>query len=420
MLIAISLLVIIVLLASGMQIGIAIGLASILLLLIYQGIPISVVAHEMFNAVDSYTFLAIPFFILAGNIMMEGKLADRLLNFFGSFMRRFTGGLGVGAMFASIFFASISGSSVASTAALGKAVTNSLLKENYTKKFTAGLVSVGGTLGLMIPPSLVFILIGSMMGIPVKDLFIAGITPGILEGALLVVMTYILAKRYNYGYNDRSKLKKKSNFKGSFFALLMPVIILGGIYLGIFTPTEVSIIAAIYALFISLMIYKTIRIGYIPTILKNTIHSTAMIYLVLIGGTLLGFILTRMGVATSILGFIQSIDMPVWMFLIIVNIILLLLGMFLDGISLIVILAPILFPIAIGMGVDPIHFAVIMVANVEIATITPPVGLNLFVMSGVTKLSIGEVVQGVAPFYIVRIIGLALITFFPFFSLWLL
>lgn len=200
----------------------------------------------------------------------------------------------------------------------------------------------------------------------------------------------------------------------------MPVIILGGIYLGIFTPTEVSIIAAIYALFISLMIYKTIRIGYIPTILKNTIHSTAMIYLVLIGGTLLGFILTRMGVATSILGFIQSIDMPVWMFLIIVNIILLLLGMFLDGISLIVILAPILFPIAIGMGVDPIHFAVIMVANVEIATITPPVGLNLFVMSGVTKLSIGEVVQGVAPFYIVRIIGLALITFFPFFSLWLL
>nr|WP_202963067.1 TRAP transporter large permease subunit [Geomicrobium sp. JCM 19038] len=208
MLIAISLLVIIVLLASGMQIGIAIGLASILLLLIYQGIPISVVAHEMFNAVDSYTFLAIPFFILAGNIMMEGKLADRLLNFFGSFMRRFTGGLGVGAMFASIFFASISGSSVASTAALGKAVTNSLLKENYTKKFTAGLVSVGGTLGLMIPPSLVFILIGSMMGIPVKDLFIAGITPGILEGALLVVMTYILAKRYNYGYNDRSKLKK--------------------------------------------------------------------------------------------------------------------------------------------------------------------------------------------------------------------
>lgn len=420
MLMALTIIAIVLLLAFGMEIGIAVGLAGIILLLFYMEIPITIIAHEVFSSVHSYSLLAIPFFIMAGNVMMEGRLADRLMDFFGSFLRRFSGGLGIGAMFSAIFFAAISGSSVASAAALGNAVTTSLQTENYSKRFTAGLLAVGGTLGLMIPPSLAFILIGTMIGIPVRDLFIAGVTPGILEGILLIIMTYFISKKHGYGHKRKIQLKEvSSTFKGSLPALFLPLLILGGIYFGIFTPTEVSVVAVVYALLISMFIYKTIKFKSIPSILKGSIYSTAMIYLVLIGGSLLGFILTRIGVANHLLSFIQSMDMPIWAFLLLINIFLLLLGMFLDGISLIVILTPLLFPIAMGMGIDPIHFAVIMVANIEIATITPPVGLNLFVISGVSKISISEVVKGVAPFYTVRLIGLLLITYVPWFSLWL-
>ncbi|MBP1947091.1 TRAP transporter large permease [Virgibacillus litoralis] len=421
MVIGISIVIVLLLLASGMEIGIAIGLAGVLLLLFHANIPLSVISHEVLNAVDSYSLLAIPFFILAGNIMMEGKLADRLMDFFGSFMRTIRGGLGIGAMLSAIFFAAISGSSVASAAALSKTITVSLQKENYTKSFTAGIVAVGGTLGLMIPPSLTFILIGTMVGIPVRNLFIAGITPGILEGILLIFMTYFISRKYNYGYKNKVKLSEvSSSFWKSSGAIILPVIILGGIYLGIFTPTEVSVVSALYALIVCVFIYKSIKLVKVPGIIKESIYSTSMIYLVLIGGSLLSFILTRLGVASTILTFIQSMELPLWAFLLLINVVLIALGMFLDGISLIVILTPLLFPVATGMGIDPIHFAVIMVANVEIATITPPVGLNLFVISGVSKLEISEVVKGVAPFYLIRIFGLLLITFIPFISLWLL
>jgi C4-dicarboxylate transporter DctM subunit len=420
-LITISIVLLIILLASGLEIGIAIGLAGMLLLLFSVNIPLSVVAHEVFSSVHSYSLLAIPFFILAGNFMMEGKIADRLLNFFGSFMRRITGGLSIGAMVSAVFFAAISGSSVASAAALSRTFIEILGAENYPKRFISGIVAVGGTLGLMIPPSIVFIIIGTMIGIPIRDLFIAGLTPGILEGLLLIIMTYILSKKYNYGYKREIKYTEiKTNFSKSILALFLPVLILGGIYLGIFTPTEVSVVAAVYALLIGTVVYKSLKWKHIPSVLRTSLYSTSMIYLVLIGGSLLGFILTRLGVANTILNFIQSLDLSVWAFLLLVNITLILLGMFLDGISLIVILSPLLFPIAIGMGVDPIHFAVIIVANVEIATITPPIGLNLFVISGITKQPVREVVKGVGPFYFVRIIGLLLITYIPQLSLWLL
>lgn len=421
MLIALLIIIVILLLATGMEIGIAIGLSGVMLLLIYENIPMSVVAEKLFSGLNSYSLLAIPFFILAGNVMMEGKLADRLLGFFGAFTRKVTGGLGIGAMLSAVFFASISGSSVASAAAMGKSLTELLSRENYSKHFIAGVLAVGGTLGLMIPPSLTFILIGTMQGIPVRDLFLAGVIPGLLEGFLLILMTYFISKRKNYGFKGEIRFAEiKTGFNRSAAALLMPVLILGGIYLGIFTPTEVSIVSVVYAILIGLFIYKTLNWRAVPVILKDSIHSTAMIFLVLMGGSLLGFILTRLGVADTLLTFIKDINLSNWGFLLLVNIILLILGCFLDGISLIVILTPILFPIAQGLGIHPIHMAVIMTANVEIATITPPVGLNLFVVSGVSKLPIHEVVKGVAPFYAIRLIGLLLITYIPYLSLALL
>lgn len=421
MLLTITIILVLLLLASGIEIGIAIGLTGVFLLLFQENIPFTVISREVMSSVNDYALLAIPFFILTGNLMMKGNLVERLLDFFGSFMRRITGGLGMGAMLASVFFASISGSSVASSAAMGKSVTTSLQKENYPKKFSAGIVAVGGTLGLMIPPSVTFILIGSMEGIPVSDLFIAGITPGILEGLILICTTYFVSKKQNLGIRKEIKFKEvSSSFRSSIAALVLPILIIGGIYLGFFTPTEVSVVAVVYSFLIGLLIYRTIKFKDLPGILGDTIYTTAMIFLVLIGGSILSFILTRFNIANLILDFINNLNIEQWQFLLLVNLILLIMGMFLDGISLIIILVPLLFPVATGMGVNPIHLAVIMTANVEIATITPPVGLNLFVISGITKLRVTDVAKGIVPFYGVRILGLMIITFVPFLSMWLL
>lgn len=418
MVIAATAVLLIVLLALGMEIGIAIGFAALFAIFL-EGIPIAVVSQNLFKSIDNYALLAVPFFVLAGNLMKNGNLAQMLFDFFGSFLKRFRGGLGIATMMSSIFFAAVSGSSVASSAALGRSMLDIMTKENYPKRLVAGMLAVGGTLGLMIPPSLTFILIGTMVGIPIGDLFIAGIVPGILEGLLLILVVIYLSNKYKYG-EMIPKIDMRqvgTGFVKSFPVILMPVIILGGIYMGFFTPTEVSVVAVLYALFVSLLLYRTLKARDLKPIFLESAYSAAMIYLVVIGGNLLGFVMTRLGIADMITQIIMDMNVPTWAVLLGINIILLILGCFLDGVSMIIILAPLLFPVVTALGVHPIHFAVIMTANIEIATITPPVGLNLFVMSGISKLPVHEVVKGVVPFYVVRIVGLLFITYVPWLSL---
>lgn len=406
------------LLLIGAHVGIAMGLSAVLILWI-EGLPLSTVAQNAFKSLNSYALVAVPFFILAGELMMKGRIAEILVELIGSIIRVMRGGLALTVMLGCVFFAAVSGSSVASAAAIGRSSVSILAEDGYPKQFAAGIVAVGGTLGLMIPPSLSFILIGSMIGLPIDRLFIAGILPGIFEAVLLAMVATWLARKRGYG----TKLPKPDwgLFSRSLLpalpALMFPVLIIGTIYGGIFTPTEVSAVAAVYAAILCLWVYRTATISDIWNSCKSTALSAGMLYLIVIGGTLLAFVLTRIGFARELTELAQAANMQPWMFLLAVNLVLLLLGMFVDGVSLIVLTAPTLFQMAPQFGVDPIHLAVIMTANVEIATLTPPVGLNLFVMSGIARLPLEEVSKGVLPFYFVRLFALMLITFVPWISL---
>jgi C4-dicarboxylate transporter DctM subunit len=422
MTILIAALLMLALLAIGSHVAVALGLVSAGLVLTIDGVPLTVVAQTAFKSVNSYPLMAIPMFVLAGNLMMRGDIAGLMIELIGSLVRALRGGLALTVMIACVFFAAISGSSVGSAAAIGAATVDKLRQENYPPRFSAGLIAVGGTLGLMIPPSLGFILIGSIVGIPVDKLFISGIVPGLMEAALLMCMVVYLSRKHGHGKTlakpDWTGFGRR--LPGATGALLMPVLILGSIYTGYFTPTEVSALAAAYAAVLCLFVYRTVSFAGVWRVAKESLLQTTMIFAVVMGGSLIGFVLARMGVSASLISTISGLNMSPWQFLLLANLILLVLGMFIDGVAMIVLTAPLLFPIATQLGINPIHFAVIMVANVEIATLTPPIGLNLFVMSGITRLPVHEVVRGVAPFYAVRLLALMLISYIPSISLVLL
>lgn len=407
------------LLAIGSHVAVAMGVVTTGMVLALDGVPMTVIAQTAFKSVNSYPLMAIPMFVLAGNLMMRGNIAGLMIDLIGSLVRAVRGGLALTVMITCVFFAAISGSSVGSAAAIGAATVKGLKAEEYPARFSAGLVAVGGTIGLMIPPSLGFILIGSIVGLPVDKLFIAGVLPGLMEGTMLLMAVAFMARRYGYGKTTArpdwagftQRLPKASA------AVLMPVFIIGSIYTGMLTPTEVSAFAAAYAAILCLIVYRSVTAADTWQVVKDSLLQSTMIFAVVMGGSLVGFVLARMGVSAAVVDFIKGINMTPWQFLLVANVILLVLGMFLDGVAMIVLTAPLLFPIATALGINPIHFAVIMVANVEIATLTPPVGLNLFVMSGISKLPVHEVVRGVLPFYFVRLLGLALITYVPAISL---
>lgn len=419
MMTAVALILLFLLFATGTHIAAAMGLVSIVLLLFGQGIPPVVIGQTAFKAVDSYALAAVPFFILAGNLMTRGNIAEIIVNLIGSVIRAFKGGMALTVMMSCVFFAAVSGSSVASAAAIGRSATNVLRDDNYPPEFSAGLVAVGGTLGLMIPPSLTFILIGSMVGLPIDKLFIAGIVPAAMEATLLCATALFLCRRHDFGTQQHKPDWQgfRRSFSPATAALLLPVLIIGSIYAGFFTPTEVSAVAACYAAILCLFIYRTSSFREVWEECKSAALSSAMLYVIVIGGSLVGFMLTRMNFSDSLLAVIQDAGLSKWAFLALVNVVLLIGGMFVDGVSLIVLTAPVLFSLIGHFGIDPIHFSVIMTANVEIATLTPPVGLNLFVMSGLTRLPIERVIRGVLPFYMTRIVGLLLITYIPWLSM---
>ena len=406
-------------LAIGSHVAVALGLVAAVLLLWFGGVPNTVIAQTAFKSVNSYALMAVPMFVLAGNLMMRGRIAELMIELTGSLVRAVRGGLAQTVLLTAVFFAAISGSSVGSAAAIGASTVEGLRRDNYPPRFAAALVAVGGTLGLMIPPSLSFILIGSIVGLPVDKLFMAGILPGLMEACLLMIGTYVMVRKNGYG-----RRAERPDWKGfgqklprALPALMMPVLVLGSIYSGFLTPTEVSAFAAGYAAILCLFVYRSVSVRDMWDTARVSLLQTTMIFAVVMGGSLVGFVLARMGVSAQLIGALEAANMSPWVFLLVVNIALIILGMFLDGIALIVLTAPLLFPAATALGIDPIHFAVIIVANVEIATLTPPIGLNLFVMSGISKVPVHEVARGVMPFYGVRMVGLALITFVPAISL---
>jgi C4-dicarboxylate transporter DctM subunit len=411
MLTVIAFIALLILVAGGVHIAIALGVVATLMLSFNLNIPIILIAQMAWGSIDGYALVAIPFFIFAGNLMTRGNLALVLLELMGSILRCFRGGIALALSLSSVFFSAVNGSSVACAVAMGPAAVDLLPREGYPKQFAASIVAVNATLGLMIPPSLTFILIGSIVGMPITDLFIAGIIPGLMQAALLTGMTLWLSRRHGYGAQTKPPDWKQfgRRLPGATGALLMPVLIIGTIYLGYFTPTEVSALAAIYAVILVLLIYRTATV--------RDVWGTVMIYGILIGSGLLTAVLTRLGLSRELTSMIADADIPAWQFLLAINLLMIVLGMFLDGISLIVLLSPVLFPMASAVGINPIHFAVIITALVEIATLTPPIGLNLFVMSRITKLPVQSITRSVLPFYMVQLVGLLLINALPLLSL---
>jgi C4-dicarboxylate transporter DctM subunit len=411
-----------VLVAFGVHIAVALGLVAMGLILTQVQIPLILVAQTAWDSIDKYALVAIPFFIFAGNLMSRGDLALVILDLIGCLVRWFRGGMALAVATSAVFFAAVNGSSVACAVALGPAAVRLLPREGYPQQFSAALVAVCGTLGLMIPPSLTFILIGSIMGLPVTDLFIAGILPGLMEASLLGLATLMISRWRGYG-GETQPIDVPGFFRRlprAAGAVFMPVLIIGTIYLGWFTPTEVSALAAVYAVILVLLVYRTASLPAVWDTARESVMQTVMIYGVLLGSGLLTAVLTRMGLGAELTGFMREYQVSPFAFLLAVNLALIVVGMFIDGVSMIVLLAPLLFPMAQAAGVDPIHFSVIMTALVEVATLTPPVGLNLFVMSRITGLPLHGIVVGVLPFYSMRALALVIINAFPYLSLALL
>ncbi|WP_243291800.1 TRAP transporter large permease [Bacillus sp. FJAT-47783] len=411
----------IVLFLINIPVAVALGLASMIVLMIQDSVPLMVIVQKMFTSTDSFTLMAVPFFILAGKLMESGGISKRLIHFSSTLVGSLHGGLAMVSIVTCMFFAAISGSAAATTAAVGSILIPAMVKRGYDKSFSTAIQAAGGTIGVMIPPSVPLILFGVIAGASIGDLFIAGIVPGIFVGVSLILVAYFISRKRGYGKEEKSSYKEVFiAFKNAILALLMPVIILGGIYGGIFTPTEGSVVAVVYGLIVGLLIYKEIKWKDIPGIFISSAITSSVILFIISCASIFGFLLTREQIPGQISNAMLSITSNPLLLLIIINVILLIVGTFLETSAAIVIMAPILVPIASAAGMDLVHFGVIMVVSLAIGMITPPVGINLFVASNIANIRLEHIVRAITPFLIMLIIDVLILTFMPSISLYLL
>lgn len=404
----------IAILLTGAPIGAALGLSSAIVVWATMKVPLIVVAQRMFTSIDSFSFMAVPFFMLAGSFMSRGGVTRRIVDFANALVGALAGGLALVVAVAGMFFAALSGSSAATTAAIGVAMIDEMEKRGYPKSFAAAVVATGGTVGIVIPPSVTMVVYGVIAGTSIGDLFMGGFAPGILMGLATCLVSWVIAKKKGYRGGEKATFAKiASTFRDCIWALLMPIIILGGIYVGIFTPTEASAVAAVYGAFIGMFVYKDLKMKDVPGVLLSAACSTTMIMYVVGAANLFGWILTNAQVPHRIAaGFTAMTDSPL-VFLMLVNLLLLFIGTLLNASAAVVILTPILLPVALKLGIDPVFFGVLMVVNLAIGCITPPVGLDLFVVSSITKLSIDRIMRDVMPYLIALIVVLLIVTWFP-------
>jgi C4-dicarboxylate transporter, DctM subunit len=403
--------------ALTISVAVSIGLSSIL------GIHLSnanmlISVKEMFSSINKFPLAAIPFFILAGNIMETGGISRRLVEFAKSIVGGVQGGLPMTCVLTCMIFAAVSGSSVATTFAIGAILIPALIKHGYPTPYAAALQATSAELGVIIPPSIPMILYGVSAEVSIGELFIAGFGPGILIGAALMLFVYVYCRIKGYGKNDgdgRLSFGKATWQAG--WALMMPVIILGGIYGGIFTPTEASAVAVFYALIVGMVIYREIKMADLYKILKKSVLSSAVIMFIIANAGLFAFLITRAGVPDAIGQYLKEVLQSPALFLLGVNAALFVIGMFIETSAAIIVLAPILAPVAIYFGVDPVHFGLIMVVNLALGMITPPFGVNLFAACTVARISLDRIIPYLLPFVLVILGCLMLITYIPPISL---
>ncbi|MBV6271813.1 TRAP transporter large permease subunit [Alcaligenaceae bacterium CGII-47] len=404
----------------GMPVAVALGLSSILTILLFGTDSLASLSLKMFETSEHFTLMAIPFFILAGAFMTTGGVAKRMIRFAIAAVGHLHGGLAIASVLACVLFAAVSGSSPATVVAVGSIVIAGMVRAGYTESFAAGVICNAGTLGILIPPSIVLVVYGAATETSVGALFMAGVIPGLLLGLVLMVVIYVVARVKNMPCQPRAAASEIiAAGRDSFWGLMLIVIILGGIYGGVFTPTEAAAVAAVYAFVVAVFVYRDIGIKQVPEVLIDAAKVTVMLMFIIVNALLFAHVLTTERIPQMIAEQIIAWDMAAWQFLIVVNILLLIAGAFMEPTGIILILAPILFPIAVKLGIDPVHLGILIVVNLEIGMVTPPIGLNLFVTAGITNMSIGQVIRAATPWLSLLLLYLIFITYVPAVSLWL-
>ena len=404
----------------GTPIAVALGASTFITLMMYTNISPVEVSSMLFEKIDTYSLMAIPMFILAGNLLSKGSASKRIIDFAKSAVGHLPGGLPISAIFASIIFAAVSGSSPATVVAIGSIMFAAIQEAGYPKRYAIGTIATSGSLGILIPPSIVMIVYGVTAEQSIGKLFMAGVIPGLLLGGMLIGVTYIGAKRLGFKKTKPAPFKERmEKLKDASWGLMTIVIVIGGIYGGIFTPTEAAAVAAVWAFFVSWIIYKDVKLkDFYPVILESA-KTAAMIMFVIANAMLFAHFLTLENVPQHITEALVSAHVGKIAFLFLINILLIIAGSFMEPSAIIMILVPLLLPVATALGVNPIHLGIIITVNMEIGMVSPPVGLNLFVTSGITGFNIKDVIVYTLPWTITLLIGLLIVTYIPIISLWL-
>jgi len=408
------------LMLTGMPISISLGLTVLTFLFTMTQVPIDTVALKLFTGIEKFEIMAIPFFILAGNFLTHGGVARRMINFASSMVGHWHGGLALAGVLACALFAAVSGSSPATVVAIGSIILPAMVRQGYPKSFGAGVITTSGALGILIPPSIVMVMYSVTTNTSVGKLFMAGVVPGIMLAFFLGLTTWYLARKHNYPRMPKASWGERwTTFRKSAWGLLLIVIVMGGIYSGSFTPTEAAAMAAVYAFFIAVFVYKDLKLKQVGKVLLDSAAMSAMLLYIITNAILFSFLMTSENIPQAMAEWITGQGLGVVSFLLVVNVLLLLAGNVMEPSSIVLIMAPILFPVAMKLGIDPVHFGILIVVNMEVGMCHPPVGLNLYVASGITKMGITELTVAVWPWLLTMLAFLILITYVPQISLWL-
>lgn len=408
------------LMLTGMPISISLGLTVLTFLFTMTQVPIESVALKLFTGIEKFEIMAIPFFILAGNFLTHGGVARRMINFASSMVGHWHGGLGLAGVIACALFAAVSGSSPATVVAIGSIILPAMIAQGFPSRFGAGVITTSGALGILIPPSIVMVMYSVSTNTSVGQLFMAGVIPGLMLATLLGLTTWYRAWKNDYPRMEKASLARRlSALRESIWGLLLIVIVIGGIYTGVFTPTEAAAMSAVYAFIVAVFIYKDMPLSRVPKVLLDSASMSAMLLYIITNAVLFSFLMTSENIPQAMASWILGQQLSPWVFLLVVNILLLLAGNVMEPSSIVLIMAPILFPVAMSLGIDPVHFGILIVVNMEVGMCHPPVGLNLYVASGITKMGITELTIAVWPWLLTMLVFLVMVTYIPAISLWL-
>ena len=408
------------LMLTGMPISIALGLTVLTYMFAMTSVPITAVALKLFTGIEKFEIMAIPFFILAGNFLTHGGVARRMIRFASSMVGHWHGGLGLAGVLACALFAAVSGSSPATVVAIGSIILPAMVKQGFPKRFGAGVITTSGALGILIPPSIVMVMYAVATNTSVGQLFIAGIVPGIALATMLGMTTWYRARNNDYPRLPRASWPERWRaFRDSIWGLLLILVVIGGIYTGVFTPTEAAAMSAVYAFFVAVFVYKDMPLRKVPKVLLDSANMSAMLLYIITNAVLFSFLMASEQIPQAMAAWMLDKGLGVVAFLLFVNVLLLLAGNVMEPSSIVLIMAPILFPVAMKLGVDPVHFGIMMVVNMEVGMCHPPVGLNLYVASGITKMGITELTVAVWPWLLTMLVFLVIVTYWPSLTLWL-